>query len=159
MWSDMRPRAHEHETCFENVELGDRIPTCEHGPFTIVDGVRWAGFHENWMRMHYDRDYAQTERGLQTFIASGAYRQALLVYSVTDWIGPRGVLRTLSLRHVFPTYEGDLMRLSGIVTEKASTAGETWIRCDLEGRNQNDRQIMSGWCIIVLPSCADRGGL
>ena len=57
-------------------------------------------------------DHVREHNGLKTFIASGAYRQALLMRMLTDWIGPRGWLQKISLRHTYTTFEGDLMRLS-----------------------------------------------
>ena len=68
---------------FEDVTVGDAIPPREHGPLTIVDTVRWAGLQENWQHLHYDRDHVREHNGLKTFIASGAYRQALLIYQQT----------------------------------------------------------------------------
>ena len=73
---------------------------------TIVDTVRWAGLQENWQHLHYDRDHVRQHNGLKTFIASGAYRQALLMRMLTDWIGPRGWLQKISIRHTYSTFEG-----------------------------------------------------
>ena len=72
----------------DQVQIGDSIPPREHGPLTIVDTVRWAGLQENVQHLHFDRDHVRQHNGLPTFIASGAYRQALLIRMLTDWIGP-----------------------------------------------------------------------
>lgn len=103
------------ERYFEDIDVGDSIPVRRHGPLTIVDTVRWAGLQENSQHLHYDRDHVREHNGLKTFIASGAYRQALLMRMLTDWIGPRGWLQKISLRHTYSTFEGDLMRFSGKV--------------------------------------------
>ena len=136
---------------FEDVSVGDAIPQREYGPLTIVDTVRWAGLQENWQHLHFDRDNVRERNGLKTFIASGAYRQALLMRMLTDWIGPLGQLRKLSLRHLHPTFEGDMIRYSGKVVEKSASATPSWVACDLEGKNQNDRQILTGRCTLILP--------
>ncbi len=135
---------------FELTLLGDQIPEREFGPLTIQDTVRWAGFQENSAQLHYDREHARNHSGLKTFIASGEYRQALLMRVLTDWIGPRGTIRKLSLRQTFPTYEGDLMRFSAKVTEKSPNALEPWVVCELIGKNQEDRQILTGQCTLML---------
>jgi len=139
----------EH-TNFEQIQLGDQIPEREFGPLTIQETVRWAGFQENSAQLHYDREHARGHSGLKTFIASGEYRQALLMRVLTDWIAPRGVLRKLSLRQTFPTFEGDLMRFSAKVIEKSPNASEPWIVCELIGKNQEDRQILTGQCTLML---------
>jgi acyl dehydratase len=89
--------------------------------------------------------------GLPTFIASGAYRQALLIRTLTDWIGPRGWLRKISVRHTYSTFEGDLMNFSGRVVEKSLDPTDSWITCDLDGKNQGGKQILTGRCTVILP--------
>ena len=90
---------------FEDVVVGAEIPVREYGPLTLVDTVRWAGLQENWQHLHFDRDHVREHNGLKTFIASGAYRQALLMRMLTDWIGPRGWLQKISIRHTYSTFE------------------------------------------------------
>ena len=136
---------------FEDVGVGDSIPAREYGPLTIVDTVRWAGLQENWQHLHYDRDNVREHNGLKTFIASGAYRQALLMRMLTDWIGPRGWLRKISIRHTYSTFEGDMMRFSAQIAEKSADPADFWITCDLAGSNQEDRQILTGRCTLILP--------
>ena len=142
----------QQSTYFENVSIGDRIPPHEFGPLTIADTVRWAGLQENWQHLHYDRDHVRQHNGLRTFIASGAYRQALLVRMLTDWIGPRGWLKKLSVRHTYSTFEGDMMRFSAKIIEKSAESSGHSIVCDLEGTNQENRQILIGRCTLLLPS-------
>lgn len=141
----------EQQVYFEDVEPGYELPGREHGPLTIVDTVRWAGLQENWQHLHYDRTHVREHNGLHTFIASGAYRQALLMRMLTDWLGPRGWLKKISLRHTYSTFEGDAMRFSARVVEKSADASDPWIACTLEGKNQDDKQILSGRSILILP--------
>lgn len=135
---------------FDDAAVGDRIPQREYGPLTIVDTVRWAGLQENWQHLHYDRDHVRQHNGLKTFIASGAYRQALLMRVLTDWIGPRGWLRKISVRHTYSTFEGDLMRFSARIAEKSGASADPWVLCEITGTNQEDRQILTGRCTLIL---------
>lgn len=144
------------QTFFDDINVGDSIPSRDYGPLTIVDTVRWAGLQENVQHLHFDRDHARQHNGLPTFIASGAYRQALLIRMLTDWIGPRGWLRKINVRHTYSTFEGDMMRFFARVTEKSSDASDPWVSCELEGKNQENRQIMTGRCTLILPSGPDR---
>lgn len=141
---------------FEDVELGVDLPCSEHGPLTIVDTVRWAGLQENWQHLHYDRDHVRQHNGLKTFIASGAYRQALLIRMLTDWIGPRGWLRKINVRHTYSSFEGDHMVFSGRVRVKSEDSSDPWIECELTGRNQENREILTGNCTMILPRKFDR---
>ncbi len=142
----------EAQNYFDDVNVGDSVLSRSFGPLTIVDTVRWAGIQENWARLHFDRENVREHSGLKTFIASGAYRQALLIRSITDWIGARGWLKKLSVRHTSPTFEGDTMLYSGKVVEKSSTSGDPWVVCELEGKNQEGKQILTGRCTVILPT-------
>ena len=117
---------------------------------TIVDTVRWAGLQENSQHLHYDRDHVREHNGLKTFIASGAYRQALLMRMLTDWIGPHGRLSKISVRHTYSTFEGDLMRFGAKIVEKSTDPSESFVICDLAGVNQENRQILTGRCTLIL---------
>lgn len=141
----------QQQVFFDDIVSGHELPPREYGPLTIVDTVRWAGLQENWQHLHFDRDHVRQHNGLRTFIASGAYRQALLMRMVTDWIGPRGMLRKLSVRHTHSTFEGDTMRFSGRVVEKSSDPSDPWIACEVEGKNQEGRQILTGRCTLIIP--------
>ena len=144
------------ELYFEDIRAGDPIPSREYGPLTIVDTVRWAGLQENTQHLHYDRDHVRQHNGLPTFIASGAYRQALLIRMLTDWIGPRGWLRKISVRHTYSTFEGDIMRFGGRILNKSTESSDSWITCDLDGRNQTDKQILTGRCTLIIPRRAGK---
>jgi acyl dehydratase len=136
---------------FEDINVGESIPGREYGPLTIVDTVRWAGLQENWQHLHYDRDHVRQHNGLRTFIASGAYRQALLIRMLTDWIGPLGWLKKISVRHTYSTFEGDTMRFDSRVVEKSADPSDPWIACELEGKNQDGKQILTGRCTLIFP--------
>jgi len=135
---------------FETTSVGDRVPARAYEPVTIIDAVRWAGFQENYAPLHYDRDYARKDAGLESFIASGAYRESLLVRLLTDWVGPRGRLRKLQTRQAYPTFEGDSLRYSGRVVEKSTDAADPWVICEMGGVNQHDRQVLQARCTLEL---------
>jgi 3-hydroxybutyryl-CoA dehydratase len=137
---------------FEDVAVGNAIPQREYGPLTIVDTVRWAGLQENWQHLHFDRNHVRQHNGLKTFIASGAYRQALLMRLLTDWLGPRGWLRKISVRHTYSTFEGDLMRFGARIVEKSAEPSDPWLLCELQGTNQEGKQILTGHCTVILPA-------
>jgi acyl dehydratase len=132
------------------IQVGDEIVATEFGPLTIVDTVRWAGVQENSERTHWDREFVRENMRLRTFIASGGYRQALLARALTDWLGPRGRLRKMQVRHLGPTFEGDMLRYSVKVTGMTPEGDWTAVACDFEGKNQKDEQVMVGTCLFRL---------
>jgi len=133
-------------------KVGDELIAAEFGPLTIADTVRWAGVQENLERLHFDRDFARENSRLRTFIASGGYRQALLARALTDRLGPRGKLLKLRVRHTAPTFEGDMLRYSARITETSPRSDGIVISCEIEGKNQQNEQILVGSCLALLPS-------
>ena len=70
---------------------------------------------------------------------------------LTDWAGPRGRLRKLSVRHTRPTFEGDTMRFTARAAEKSGDLADLWIVCDLKGTDQEGQRILAGQYAVVLP--------
>lgn len=112
------------------LEPGTDLPGLDAGPLTLGDFVRWAGYQENWLRVHYDRAYA-TQRGFRDCIQSGHHRTALLTRMITDWLGGRGRLVRLAVRHAAPVFPGDSIRCGGRILA-ASVAGARGLTVDLE---------------------------
>ena len=137
-------------------KVGDQIVAAAYGPLTIAETVRWAGVQENWESVHWDREYVRANSKLRTFIASGTFRQALLVRALTDWAGPLGSLYKLKLRHVAPTYEGDMQRYFARVMEKTAGSDGTLISCEVEGLNQDNVRILIGSCVLKIRNASSR---
>jgi acyl dehydratase len=134
-----------------SLNAGDQLVSVEYGPLTIVDTVRWAGVQENLERVHFDREFVRESSRMRTFIASGGYRQALLARALTDRIGLRGRLLKLRVRHLAPTFEGDMLRFTARVTATSAQAGDTTVVCDVHGHNQDGEQVLTGSCVVTLP--------
>ncbi|MEA1015754.1 hypothetical protein [Sphingosinicella sp. LY1275] len=133
---------------FEEVSIGDVVVSGAYGAVDIIDVVRWAGFQENYAQLHYDREYVRSEAGLPTFIASGAFRESLMVRLLTDWMGPRGRVAKLKTRQTYSTFEGHSLRFTGRVAEKSEDAADPWMVCEMEGFNGEDRQILQSTCTL-----------
>lgn len=136
---------------FDDIEVGMQIPVREYGPHALVTAVFWASVQENVGPLHFDREYVREFRGAKSIVASGQLRQSFLVRTLTDWAGPRAFLRAMTCRHTASTYEGDMQRYSATVIEKSSDREDPWVVCELDGRNQDDEQILKGRCTLLLP--------
>jgi hydroxyacyl-ACP dehydratase HTD2-like protein with hotdog domain len=140
---------------FEDVAAGDALPSLRFGPLSVIHTVRWAGFTENWYRLHYDRDFVAAQEGEPRFIASGGFRQALLCRMLTDWLGRHGRLRRLTVRQLHPTYEGDLFICQGRVAAKSVDGAEPRVTCEVWATNGEGREVLRGTCVVSLPRRED----
>jgi acyl dehydratase len=102
---------------------GAELPALDVGPLALSDFVRWAGYQENWIRMHYDAAFARQDAGLSGPVQSGHHRTALLARMITDWLGARGWLRRLAVRHTGQVRCGETIRCEGRVREVRDAAG------------------------------------
>ena len=55
------------------------------------------------------------------------------------------------MRHTYSTFEGDMMKFSARVAQKSLDPSDPWVEYELEGKNQEDRQILTGRCQVILP--------
>ncbi|WP_312884521.1 MaoC family dehydratase [Nocardia barduliensis] len=65
--------------------------------------------------VHHDRDKA-VARGSKDIFVNILTDTGLVQRFVTDWAGPRAVVKSVALRLGVPLYAGDTLRLTGTVT-------------------------------------------
>jgi acyl dehydratase len=104
-------------------DVGRELPVLHIGPFSLADFVRWAGYQENWLRIHYDDAYATGHMQLPGVVQSGNHRTALVLRMITDWLGGRGRVRRLSIRHTAPVRVGDTLTCAGRVHARTPRDG------------------------------------
>jgi uncharacterized protein len=77
--------------------------------------------------VHHDRDRA-VARGSRDIFLNILTTTGLVQRFVTDWAGPRALVRAVAIRLGVPCYAGDTLTFSGQVTESSDQAGETVVR-------------------------------
>ncbi len=95
--------------------VGDVLPelTVEATPtFVVSTALATRDFQD----VHHDRDLAQ-QRGSKDIFVNILTDTGLVQRFVTDWAGPRAVIKSISLRLGVPWYAYDTLTLSGTVTE------------------------------------------
>ncbi len=128
---------------------GADLPVVDTGPLTLADFVRWAGYQENWITLHYDPAAAGERLGQPDAIQSGHHRTALLARMVTDWLGSRGWLRRLEVRHAGLVRAGDTVRCEGRVRRVgASPQGVTTVEVDLWAVGRDGRRVSEGAALV-----------
>ncbi|MFD0361768.1 MaoC family dehydratase [Nocardia sp. GCM10030253] len=80
--------------------------------------------------VHHDRDKA-VARGSKDIFVNILTDTGLVQRFVTDWAGPRAIVKSIALRLGVPLYAGDTLTLSGTVTE---VSGDD-IHIDVVGRD------------------------
>ncbi|RPK94279.1 MULTISPECIES: MaoC family dehydratase [Streptomyces] len=100
--------------------VGDELPPLEI-PLTRTLIVAGAIASRDYQDVHHDADLAR-EKGSPDIFMNILTTNGLVGRYITDHFGPCAVLRKVAIRLGAPNYPGDVMRLTGRITELA--AGE-----------------------------------
>ena len=115
------------------VSVGQDLPVLEI-PVTTTSIVCGAIASRDFYAGHHDRDAAQ-QAGSPDVFMNIMTTAGLVSRYLTDWAGPRAVLRELDLRLGAPNHPGDVMRLSGeVLTARTGDNGLLALDVRFEGR-------------------------
>jgi acyl dehydratase len=68
------------------------------------------------------------------------------------WIGDEAEVRELSLQFRAVNHKHDVLRTSGVVTEKKQENGENLVVLEVNVLNQKDEKTAPGRAVVALPS-------
>lgn len=166
---------------WEDVKIGDELPTLWKGPLTLVDIVGfYVGRQTTYSVLRsafLDRDrhpanvYTSPTRNIPVHPAAGHFDAEIAreigmpdVYDqawqrinwgghlVTNWMGDMGFVRRLSGRITKPNFLGDLTKMNGKVTDCRKEANEALVDIEWWGTNQKDQRTCDGKATVRLPS-------
>ena len=129
---------------FDEVAIGDALPPCE-VPITTTAIVAGAIASRDYQDVHHDRDLAR-QRGSKDVFMNILTTNGYVGRYVTDWAGPEALLRCVDIRLGAPNYPGDVMTLSGRVSERR----DGLVTVELRGANGLGDHV-SGHVEVALP--------
>ena len=101
--------------------------------------------------LHHDPEFARAS-GYKGPTVATAFLQGLLGRCITDWTGPSGKIRRLSLTLKAPSYAGDTISAGGKVTRKYVDNGDHKLDCRLVVVNQDGSTTVDSEATVVVPS-------
>ncbi|MFF7495098.1 MaoC family dehydratase [Streptomyces rubiginosohelvolus] len=133
--------------------VGDELPPLEI-PVTRTLIVAGAIASRDYQDVHHDAELAR-EKGSPDIFMNILTTNGLVGRYLTDHFGPTAVLRKVAIRLGAPNYPGDVMRLTGRITEVA--AGEpAGAVVQVTGDNGIGRHV-TGTVTIALPGPSPKG--
>jgi acyl dehydratase len=96
-----------------DVAVGDELPPLDI-PMSATRIVACALATRDFMPVHHDRDYAQSQGAPDVFMNIMSTNGHLGRY-LTDWAGPSSLVRQLSIRLGAPVFPGSVLRITGTV--------------------------------------------
>lgn len=173
------PRGSE-KRYWEDVQVGDELPTLPKGPLTVTDTIVWMrgwgasvqsnrlawkhrqrmpkfftrNAHNAWdpvMRVHWDENMAR-EVGNPAPYDFGRMRSAFLSNVVTHWMGDDAWLWRMSSQYRVFNYVGDTQWVKGRVTGKSVENGHHVVDIDIRCENQRGEITAPGTARVILPT-------
>ncbi len=130
--------------------VGDELPPLEI-PVTRTLIVAGAIASRDYQDVHHDADLAR-EKGSPDIFMNILTTNGLVGRYITDHFGPTAVLRKVAIRLGAPNYPGDVMRLTGRVTDvRAGEPAEATVL--VTGDNGIGRHV-TGTVTVALPQTA-----
>jgi acyl dehydratase len=140
---------------YDDVEVGQEMPTLVLGPMTTTHAFRWSSAIENWHRIHYDQDFAVYHDGLPNILIQGSWKQSIMPRYLKDMCLPDGWMWKVSFQHRAMIPAGETLTCWATVTNKYEKGGLGFVELDVGMKTQEDIETCPGSATIVLPI---RGG-
>ncbi|AOD21696.1 MULTISPECIES: MaoC family dehydratase [Rhodococcus] len=125
------------------VTTGESLPSLGiHADPTFI--VSTALATRDFQDVHHDRDKAQ-QRGSKDIFVNILTDTGLVQRYVTDWAGPRAVVKSISLRLGVPWYAYDTLTLSGTV----ASVEDGLVTVDITGTNSLGKHITATATVVI----------
>jgi acyl dehydratase len=131
-----------HHVDFNELEVGDSLPSLTKDPITKIQLVRYAGASGDFNPLHTDDSVAQ-KGGLKGVIAQGILVMGFMGQAISGWVKTRD-LKRFKVRFMGMTYPGDVITLKAVIKEKKKTEQGLFVLCDTLAEDQNGATKVSG---------------
>jgi acyl dehydratase len=135
---------------YEDVEIGQEIPAFVRET-DFMNWNRYAAVNEEFVYIHMD-DEAGKAAGQGAAFGMGNLRWAYVLNALRAWIGDEAEVRELSLQFRAVNHKHDVLRTTGVVTEKKQENGENLVVLEVNVVNQKDEKTAPGRAVVALPS-------
>jgi acyl dehydratase len=133
---------------FEDVKVGDQLPSYVHESVTRTDLVKYAGASGDYNPMHHDETLA-TKAGMPSVFAHGMFSMGLLSNVLVSWAGPGSVKRyDVQFRAI--TWPADKVTCTGKVTGKREEGGQKLVDVELTCETKPGTRSIIGNATVAL---------
>lgn len=137
------------EIYFDDIEVGSEMPDLVKEPINEIQLARYAGASGDFNPIHYSQKAAE-EAGLGGIIAHGMLIMGITAQALSDWI-PQPRIKRFKVRFAGITRPGDVISVSGKVTEKKAADDENLVSGEIKAQNQKGEVKLSGSFTASLP--------
>lgn len=146
----------EQQIYWDDVSVGDELPTRRIGPLSPAHLFRWSAAIENWHRIHYDAEFATSHERLPGIVVQGSWKQSAIPQYLKDWCLPDGWVWRVKFQHRRMILAWDTVTLWGRVTGKERRDGLGIVNIELGMKTGDGQESCPGDATVILPI---RGGV
>ena len=140
---------------FDDINIGDSIPSLTKGPLTSAHLMRWSAAFENWHKIHYDAPFAVEHDKLPALLVNGSIKQQFVVQLLKDWAGPEGWVWKASFQFRAMNLVNETLTAWATITGKNAIQDYGLVTLELGIINTAGKESTPGRATIALPF---RGG-
>jgi acyl dehydratase len=135
---------------FEDVKVGDEIPSLVKGPIAQIQLTRYAGASGDFNPIHQDDEFARAA-GMGGVFAHGMLSMGFVAQAVTDWAGA-GRVRKVGVRFAALVRLKDVVTCRGRVVGTSQKDGVNLVELDIWAENGKGEKVVTGKATVALPS-------
>ncbi|NWJ47676.1 MAG: dehydratase [Chloroflexi bacterium] len=135
---------------FDNVEVGDELPTLTNPPITHVQLVRYAGASGDFNPLHTNPEIGKSI-GIGGTIAHGMLIMGFLGHLVSDYLGGPALLSNFKVRFANMSRPGEILICSGKVTRKYEEGDKGFIEAEVRATNPEGQVKATGTFTACIP--------
>ena len=133
---------------YEDVQVGDAVPTLVKSPLSHLQLVRYAGASGDFNPLHTDPKIGELI-GVGGIIGHGMLTMGFVGQLLSDYAGPTA-LRKFGVRFKGMTHIDDVITCTGTITEKYEAEGEARIAGKVQATDQNGEVKVVGTFVATL---------
>jgi acyl dehydratase len=135
---------------FEDVQVGDEIPSLVKGPVQQIQLTRYAGASGDFNPIHQDDEFAKAA-GMGGVFGHGMLTMGFVAQAVTDWAGA-GRVRRIGVRFTGLVRLEDVITCRGRILGKSSKDDVNLIDLEIWAENQKGEKVVTGKATVAVPS-------
>jgi|SRR5699024_3317187 len=142
-------KATEKIVTWDEVNEGDDLPAHERDiTAALVVGGAISATHD-YAEVHHDY-HAAKAAGADDVFMNILTTNGLIGKYLTDWSGPTGEIKKISLNLAVPNYPGDHMVTTATITKKYEENGQHLVEVEFIGKNKIGNHA-AGKAVVALP--------
>ena len=133
----------------DEVTVGDALPLWSRRT-EFLNWNRYAAVNDEFVPIHMDDEAGRAAQNEQGAFGMGNLRYAYLLNALRDWAGDEAEIREVGCQYRAINQKGDVLTVTGRVTDKRREDGENRVYLEVDVINQDGDSTCPGHALVVI---------